>query len=146
MKTCITRSISGIALALFLAAPALAQENMEPKKLDDPQWRSVVMVKYHSGKMKRAMELIDEFKKVSTKAGTPQPELDVRMATGEWDLMVIWRMEGGISDMDWDTSPNNVKWRKAGIEHFGGEEAMKAAWAEYRSLIQDSRRDIARRR
>ena len=140
-----TRTILGLSLALFLAAPALAQD-MEAKKLEDPQWRSVVMVKYPPGKMGRAMELIDEFQKVTEKAGTPNPELTVRMATGEWDLMVIWRMEGGISDMDWDTSPNNVKWRKAGAEHFGSEEKMKEAWQEYRSLIMESERDIARRR
>ena len=146
MNTLKTRSILGIFLALFLAAPVLAQDNMEPKKLEDPQWRSVIMIKFHSGKMGRAMELVDEFQKVTEKAGTPSPELAVRMATGEWDMMVIWRMEGGISDMDWDTSPNNIKWRKAAIEHFGSEEKMKAAWAEYRSLIMESERDIARNR
>lgn len=143
MKICTTL---GLVLGLFLATPMLAQDNMEPKKLDDPQWRSVVMLKFHAGKMKRAMELVDEFQKVTAKAGTPEPEMQVRMATGEWDMMVVWRMEGGISDMDWDTSPNNIKWRKAGIEHFGSEEKMRAAWEEYRSLIADSKRDIARRR
>ena len=146
MNTSMTRTILGLFLACFLAMPLLAQDDMQPKKLDDPQWRSVVHVKYHAGKMGRAMELIDEFQKVTEKAGTPKPELVVRMATGEWDLMIVWLMEGGISDMDWDTSPNNIKWRKASNEHFGSAEAAKAAWDEYRSLIQDSSRDIARRR
>ncbi|MCB0770647.1 MAG: hypothetical protein KDC00_09605 [Flavobacteriales bacterium] len=146
MKKMNYRTLIGSMLLLFLAAPALAQDEMVPKKHDDPQWRSVVMVKYLPGKMGRAMELIDEFQKVTTMAGTPAPELNVRMSTGEWDLMVIWRMEGGISDMDWDTSPNNIKWRKAAIEHFGSEEKMEAAWDEYRSLIMESKRDLARRR
>ncbi|MBK9148307.1 MAG: hypothetical protein IPM12_10905 [Flavobacteriales bacterium] len=141
-----TRWAFGVLLTLFLTTPLLAQETAEPKKLDDPQWRSVVMVKFHSGKMGRAMEIIDEFQKVTAKAGTPAPELQVLMATGEWDMMVVWRMEGGIADMDWDTSPNNIKWRKAAIEHFGNEDEMKAIWAEYRSLIMESERDIARRR
>ena len=82
MKTLKTRSILTSLLALFFAMPLFAQDNMEAKKLDDPQWRSVVMVKYHSGKMKRAMEIVDEFQKVSAKAGNPAPELQVRMATG----------------------------------------------------------------
>ncbi len=56
---------------------------MGPKRLDDPKWRSVVMVKFLPGTMKRATELIDEFKQVTAKAGTPAPEFDASMCTGE---------------------------------------------------------------
>ncbi len=42
-------------------------------------------------------------------------------------------------------SPNNIKWRKAGIEHFGSAKNMQAALKEYRSLIMESQRDIAHR-
>ena len=146
MKTILTPTILGLFLALFLAAPVLAQDELVAKKLDDPQWRSVVMVKFHSGKMGRAMELIDEFQQVTKKAGTPGPELALRMSTGEWDMMMVWLMEGGISDMDWDTSPNSVKWRMAAAEHFGSADKFKATWEEYRSLIMESKRDIARKR
>ncbi|MFZ1688281.1 MAG: hypothetical protein WAU70_12700 [Flavobacteriales bacterium] len=148
-----TNTLKIAVLALFVglcAQPAFAQtqpEKNEAKRIEDAKWRSVVMIKYHAGKMKRAMEIVDEhFRKASAKAGTPLPELEVRMTTGEWDVMVVWLLTGGIDDLNWETSPDNVKFLDALAAQEGGMDKAKALREEYNGLISNSQRDIARQR
>lgn len=131
--------------------PLMAQTQTDPKpeakRIENPEWRSVVMIKYHPGKMKRAMEIVDDhFRKATAKADAPLPELEVRMTTGEWDVMIVWRMETGIDDLNWETSPNNVKFQIALAELEGGADKAKALREEYNALIMETRRDIARQR
>ncbi len=57
------------------------------------------------------------------------------MTTGDYDLLVIWHMKGGINDMTWDTSPDNIAWRSALDELSGGKEKAQKIIEQYRSYI-----------
>lgn len=111
----------------------------EAKRMDNAQWKSVVMVDFHAGKEGRAQEIIDMYyRKAAEKAGTPTPELVIDLETGEWDMMIIWHMQGGIDDMNWEVHPNGVKWRQALNEVCGGEDKAAEILNEYSGLIARS--------
>lgn len=112
------------------------QAQMQAKKYDNPQWKSIVFIQFKDGKMDRAREIITNyFVKAAEKAGTPQPSLATELVTGEWNMMVVWDMKEGIEEMNWQTSPNDVKWMTAMNEIAGGADKTKAIMDEWSSLI-----------
>jgi hypothetical protein len=130
-------------LLIFVSVVAFAQT--EAKKYDDPQWKRINYVDYKQGKFNRAREIINKYHaKASEKAGTPGPEMVLEMNSGEWDIMAIWGMKGGISDMDWEIDSNDIKWRKAMNEIAGSPEEAQAIIDELQSLINRSSSEIAR--
>lgn len=111
---------------------------------DSVTWKSVVRINYKPGKMGDALKIIkDYYRKASEQAKTPMPELIMEMQTGDYDLIVVWHMEGGITDMTWETGPNDKKWRAALNELAGGEDKAQAILDEYLSYIDDASSDIA---
>ena len=122
-----------------------AQDDIQGKKYDNPQWKRVVLIDYKSGMSGPARELINKYHKKATEvAGTPGPEMILELHSGEYDLMAIWAMEGGIEDMNWDISPNGIKWRKAMNELAGGAEKATAIMKEYSSMVNKSTSYIAK--
>ncbi len=119
----------------------------EAKKYDNPQWKTIVYIDFEVGKQGRAQEIIkDYFVKAADKAGTPKPEYVLNMNSGEWDMILIWNMEDGIESMNWETSPNGVKWQKAFNEVCGGEEKAKAISSEYDAGVARAYSDVGRKR
>lgn len=111
---------------------------------DSVTWKSIVRINYKPGKTGDALKIIkDYYQKASKKAETPMPEMVMEMQTGDFDLLVVWHMEGGISDMNWETGPNEKKWRDALNEIAGGEDKGKAVLEEYLSYIDNVDSDIA---
>ena len=89
------------------------------------------------------MEIIsDHFQKAGEKAGTPRPLGTLHYQTGEWDMLVVWDLEGGMADLEWYRTENQIKWFAALAEQEGGEEAAAALMAEYRSLVDESESDV----
>ncbi len=136
--------ITGFTAAIALLATSFAYAN-EAKRLDDSvAWKEVVKINFKIGKRADAIKIITEhFRPASIKAKTPQPESMLEMYTGDFDLLVVWHMEGGVSDLTWDTSPDNIAWRKAFDELAGGKEEADKILAEYRSYIESAENDIA---
>lgn len=123
-----------------------AQQEMKAKKYDNPKWLTVVFIKFSENKYSRAKEIITNyFEKAGQKAGTPSPSLVLDIMSGEWDMMLTWDMKNGIDEMNWETSPDDVKWMKAMGEILGGPDKAKAILDEYTSLISRSTRYIAKK-
>lgn len=127
-----------IALTFFLGSSgAIAQEDEGGPQTqgDDAVYISVTFVDYKPGKRAEAFEIINEhFVPASEKAGVAGP-IAVHFQTGEWDAAFHWRLEGGMADLEWYTSPDDVKWNKALAEQMGGEEEAAALWAHYLDLV-----------
>ena len=143
MRTIIT--ILCMLIIVFSAGPnvSYAQDDTQAKRFENVEWKTIVHIKYHTGKKGRALEIMNNhFKKAGEKAGTLGPiRYDLR--TGEWDILLIWDMKGGIEDMTWERNPNGIAWRKALNEQEGGADKAQALLDEYSSLISDSYADIA---
>jgi len=132
------------ALTMF-AVPASAQDDEEGPLTqgDDARYVSVTHVKFKPGKRERAFEIIAEhFVKAGEKAGTPGPLGVIHFQTGEWDSLVVWNLEGGMADLEWYRSEDNIKWYAALVEQEGGEEAAGKLVAEYQSLIDEAETDV----
>ena len=138
----ICRNIVAVSTALFLfTVPALAQDEDDSGPItqgEDARYVEAVAIKYKPGKRERAIEIINEyFAPATEKAGTADPMLVLHMQTGRWDVIVIWEMAGGMADLEWYRSPENVQWYGAFIEIAGGEEEAGAIMEEYDSTVAD---------
>jgi hypothetical protein len=132
------------AVTLF-AIPASAQDDEEGPMTqgDDAHYVSTTVVKFKPGKRERAFEIIaDHFMPAGEKAGTPGPLGTIHFQTGEWDALFVWELEGGMADLEWYRSANNIKWYAALAEQEGGKEAAGELMAEYRSLIDEAETDV----
>ena len=112
-----------------------SQADAKPKKFDNPKWKQVVHVDFYEGKNERAHAIIVEFEKASKKAGTPSPEMALDTYSGEWHMILVWSMKGGLEDMNWEINPDNLTWMKALSDVAGGEDKAKGLITEFNNLI-----------
>ena len=129
------------SLVLLSNTPVLAQEEAPgPQKWgDNARYISVTFVQFKAGKREEAMEIINEyFVPAGQKAGTPPPMLGVHFQTGAWDAMFIWNMEGGMADLEWYRSENDLKWYAALAELNGGPEGAEEIMTRWQKTIRES--------
>lgn len=134
-----------VLVAGALTAGSAAAQEMEPKKWDNLEWYQMINVSFEQGKVEEALGIIEDyFMKAAQQAGTPGPDMVFLNHTGEWDMTILWKMKGGISDMEWEMSPDDAKWMKAMAELTGGPDKALAKWQEYLALVVDSETEIVR--
>ena len=125
-----------VCIFFFAIQSSVNAQEMKAKKYDNPQWKTISFLKFKSGKSDRAREIIrNYYEKAAQKASVSSPTMAVDLMTGEWDLMVVWDMKGGIEEMNWEISPDNVKWMTALNEIAGGGDKAKAILDEFSALI-----------
>lgn len=141
------KSIAPILALLFCFNLVTAQEEeMSPKKYENPEYFMVSYVKFHPGKSGEAKKIIDEYFIPSSKqAGTSSPFLHLDMITGEWDIMVVWHMKEGLESLNWEMSPDDIKWEKAFSELTGGKEKGMEISKKWESYIQSSKSHLGRK-
>lgn len=140
------RKIDGALIAVFasvllFSAPASAQDDDGGPQTqgDDAAYIAVTHVNFKPGQRSDAMQIIGEhFQPASEAAGLPGPMLAIHYQTGKYDAAFVWLMEGGMKDLEWFTSPDDIKWMAALSEQEGGEEAAEALLANFRSMITNS--------
>ena len=137
--------LAATALAA-IPASALADNHSEgPSVRENARYLNIIMVDIKPGKRGRAEEIIrDYFEKASDAADTAKPVL-VHLQTGEWDFLVVWRMEDGPVELTYTSNPDGEKWFAALSELAGGEDEANALWEEYQSLIARSTSMIGHR-
>ena len=136
-----------IAFIVFIACIGTAvfaqDEDPEPKKFD-ATWHRLVLVDFKPGKAGEAQALIEKYESASTKAGTPMPQ-QFWFETGPYDMMLIWDLKNGPSDLEWDWSPDGVKWWNAFVAQEGSKEAAEEVQKNYSSLVSGSTSQILRK-
>ncbi len=145
MKKTIVWTALLVVCALRISLTVQAQEDPKPKKYDNTHWKRISLTSYKSGQLARAKEIIQNYHgKASEKAGTPRPAMIIDLISGDWDVMTVWDMPEGLEEFSWETSPRDIKWRKAFNEIAGGADKATAILNEYSSLIVRSNRYIGR--
>jgi len=130
---------------LIFSVPAIAQDDDEGPQTqgDDAKYLSVTHVKFKTGMRSDAMEIITEyFIPATKKAGTSGPILAIHYQTGEWDAAYVWEMAGGMADLEWYRSPDDIKWFAALAEITGGEEQAGEMWANYLSKVAEAETNV----
>lgn len=133
-----------VVLSLCFTGFAFAQDDDGGPQTqgDDAVYGRVVVVKYKPGMRSDAMQIISEhFMPAGEKAGTPAPWA-FHFQTGDWDAAFTWKLEGGMKDLEWFTSPGNIKFMEALAEQEGGMEAANALFAKYYSMVADQKAEV----
>lgn len=132
--------IAAIGAALLLGSGiSMAQDSDGALKFgeanDDARYVRVVFVSYKPGMAGRAYTILREhFAPAGEAAGLEGPVV-VHFQTGPFDASYHWRLENGMSDMEWQRSPNQVKFRAAMVELEGSEAAAQAVMDSYNATI-----------
>lgn len=123
-------------IAALTSAPAFAQEEMKAEKRKADYYQ-IVLAKFKPGMEDDAMKIIEEyFVAAADQAGTSKPAMEVSFLSGEWDAMWMWKMKDGLAEMEWEMSPEDVKWMQAMNDLTDGKAMEK--WEEYLSMLDSS--------
>lgn len=135
---------AAFAAPMMVATPAYADAHAEAAEpeLANKDWYSMVFIKFHEGRAGEAMELIEAFMAVDEALGRDGP-MGFHMDTGEWDMVVAFKMEGGIAEMGWASNPAGDEWNAELARQLGGEEAAREHWAKYLALVARAENHIA---
>ncbi len=136
-------NLLGILLVL-ISTGAWAQNEVKASKFENVSWNQIVMIKFAPGKMDRAKEIIKIYDDAGKAAKTQGPE-KYWMATGDYDLMVIWKLDGGPSDLEWQISPDDVKWMAEMVKSQGSDENVQKLQVEFSGLINNSNSYLSRK-
>ena len=110
---------------------------------EDAKYVTVSFIQFKPGRREEGMEIIaDYFVPASEKAGTPGPVMVVHFQSGKWDVMSIWELQGGVADLQWYRSPNNIKWFEALAELNGGVEGAEEIMARWSKSVDESERQL----
>ncbi len=136
-----------LLVAVFLCAiPYVSAQDMEAKKFEDAKWYEIVYVDYKGGKTGDAREIIEKyFKEAGSIASTTPPIMEFALYSGEYDYVYIWELQEGLETLNWDISPDNVKWWKAMIEVSGSEEEAERIQNEYSDMVARSKSELVRK-
>ena len=131
---------AALAALSVIAMPASAQDTDDGAMTqgEDAVYISVAHIKFKPGKRERAMEILAEhFRPAGEAAGLPGAMLSIHYQTGKWDAAWIWVLEGGMADLEWYRSPNNIKWWNSLVEREGGVEAAQALMSEWQDSVAE---------
>jgi len=134
-----------LAIAILFSSQLLSAQEMKAKKMDNPVWVKMAFIKFHPGKMDKAKTIVNEyFSKADKNAGITSPT-SYSMTTGSYDMVVIWELEEGIETLNYEISPNDVKWIGELSKLTGGQEMAMEKLDEFYSYLSDWKTEIARR-
>lgn len=133
-----------LVFLLLVGTAAFAQEEISEKKYENVDWYQVVLIDFQQGKVGAAQAIIDKFEAAGAEAGTPGPEL-YWFSTGEYDAMAIWKLEDGPGDLEWQITPDDVKWWDAFVKQQGSAEEAQKLQQEFGSLVVKSTSYLSRK-
>lgn len=142
----IALTLTSLIVLLALAAmanPATAQEmeTTEPEMREGVTYYSAWHVKFKPGMADEALELIyDHFWPIDKVIGREVIPFD--HLTGKWDHSVYFPLEGGPSDLAYETVPSESQWFAALAEQEGGMESAQALMERFSGLIAESNTEL----
>ncbi|MGB8704299.1 MAG: hypothetical protein WCD31_04665 [Gillisia sp.] len=140
----VIKSITVLFVLVFLG-PTLSAQEMTAKKYNNPQWYKIEHIQFVAGKADDAKKIIkDYFHAASDKAGTPNPVMEINLASGEYDYLVIWKMQDGVEELNWQNSPDDIKWIKALSDMTGGQDKAMELYGKFMADIKSVKTEIGR--
>lgn len=124
-----------LGAAICLATPAIAQEKETGKAV------TVNYVKFKPGTIDRVSEIESKyFDPAAEKLGI-RPII-IRMASGEWDREYIFPMKGGMADLDYKTTKENIAWMAEVDAMAGGKGMALKLLAEWNAAVDRQRNEF----
>lgn len=141
------RTIKSILAVLFLfsSIQLVSAQDMKAEKYENPKWVQMVYVKFKPMKKGAAMKVVEEyFAKADANAGIDPPTV-YHFATGEYDMMVVWDMKEGVETLNYEMTPDDVKWMKEMAKLAGGQDKAMGKMEEFYSYVADWKTAMARK-
>ena len=111
-----------VAVLLALSAPALAQ--VPPDPVNEVTRYKVHFYKFGPGGKDKARELIwEHILPAIREAKLPEPII-LHPDDGEWDMISMFPLAGGYTDLHFNVSPSELKWQSIALRK--GDEKFKA--------------------
>ena len=136
-----------IAIALLLlgiSTMIFAQgEEMKPMKFEGSTWYEVNYIDFKPGTLEDVKKIIKKYESASEASGTQAPKL-MWFLTGKYDALVIWKLEGGPSALEWMVHENGIKWYTAFVEQQGSVEAAQKLEKKFQSYVASTERHYVR--
>lgn len=134
-----------LAIALLFSSQFLYAQELKAKKMENPVWVKMAFIKFEPGKMDKAKKIInDYFVKADKNAGITQPTA-YSMTTGSYDMIVVWELEEGVETLNYEMTPNDVKWMEEMGKLAGSQEKAMQTLDEFYSYLADWKTEIARK-
>ncbi len=134
-----------LVFTILFSSQFLSAQEMKAKKMENPVWVKMAFIKFEPGKMEKANEIIKNyFAKADMNAGISQPTA-YRMTTGSYDMIVVWELEEGVETLNYEMSPNDVKWMSEMGKIAGSQEKAMQKLDEFYSYLADWKTEIARK-
>lgn len=135
-----------LTVLLFIAGTgyAAAQE-MQAKKLENPNWVSVNFIKFKPGQKSKAEKIIEDyFAKADQNAGIDAPTV-FKFSTGGYDYIVVWELDMGLDTFNYEVTPEDAKWYVEMGKLAGGMEGANEKMQEFFSYVESWRTELARK-
>ena len=137
-------SITFAIIFSFLCFSLQAQEEseeMKPKKLENPEWYYVSKVKFKSGHYTRAKEILKDYYIKASKKNLPKMVFE--FYSGPYDMMIVWEMKEGLTEFEWETSPDDIAFYTELIKLTGSKEEADKIAKEFQELVTTSDGQLA---
>ncbi len=106
-------------------------------------WYHVIFLKFKPGKRGRAEEIQETYYGPAGDAAGLPKSMMLHMNTGDWDMIRIGPMPDGPGSMAWAENEAGKRWRAEFERIAGGRAQADAIDAEFASLLDNRRRDVA---
>ncbi|MFQ5411742.1 MAG: hypothetical protein ACE5EC_05575 [Phycisphaerae bacterium] len=139
--------LAGIAILLTTVPGSNGEDVPKVSKYTDVTWYEIVHVDFFPDKHKEALDIVfDHFYPAARAAGLERARILEYATGGEWDVTYIFPMKDGPAQLEWEMSPDSVKWRSALAKRVGGDEQAKELLDHYRKMINRYESQIVRER
>ncbi len=120
-------------LAIGLSAPVAAQA-VGPDPINDVSRYKVYFYKFGPGGKDLARQMLwDHILPAMRKVGVPEP-LVLHPEDGEWDMISLYPLPGGYTDLHYNSSPSDARWQSIATVGEKGKAFQKLV-SELQQLI-----------
>jgi hypothetical protein len=96
----------------------------------------VEFIKFKPGGEDRAFELEDKYIAPAWKASGLTAPLELHLQTGPWDRIYVYDLKCGLSEVEWQVSPDRAKFLAALAKIAGGPKAALDVVAEWDRQVE----------
>jgi hypothetical protein len=131
-----------VLMGLLLLAPVQSlnmdahAQTIDPRKIPDATFVRIEMIKFSPGGEDRAFELEDQYLNAARKTSGVLPLAEYHTQSGPWDRIYVYRLDGGLADLEWQVSPERARFLTALAKIAGGRDKALAIVAEWDALVQ----------
>ena len=120
----------------LLAVSHANAQSIGAHRIPDAEFVRVEFVKFKPGGEDRAFELEDRYIAPAWKASGLTPPLELHLQTGPWDRIYVYDLKCGLSEVEWQVSPERARFMAALARIAGSAKAALDVVAEWDRQVE----------